>query len=375
MKQHLIILLLFSTVIWPQRIQGQYKLNVLDSLLTQDVKMVLDKSIGEKRVVFLGESEHHIGSDLLAKAEFVKYLVLEHGFKDIAFEGDFFALYYEHTKHNLFPMWSRTEQCKNLFEFLQQHNVTIWGFDNQFSSGYSFKYFSPKLFEFLNENHISWSKEFRNEVDVVMANGPEVGSKLQTKQIAHLLTEIDILLQNPIVQQNRPWHQILESFKGTVRQHTSNRSEGIAIRDKQMASNLNFITSQQLDKKFIVWAANAHISRLNLPNMKGKTMGFQYVQLNPNTTYHIAFAPIKMPYKNAKFIDSQKKESDNLLNLLPSTSENYFLESNIFNKGNPGVIEKKFNGMFGLTNDKTKYFQHYDALVFIANGEKAKYIE
>ena len=68
MKQHLIILLLFSTVIWPQRIQGQYKLNVLDSLLTQDVKMVLDKSIGEKRVVFLGESEHHIGSDLLAKA-------------------------------------------------------------------------------------------------------------------------------------------------------------------------------------------------------------------------------------------------------------------------------------------------------------------
>jgi erythromycin esterase len=361
--------------LWAQTPVGEYKLNGLDSLLTPDVKAVLDKDISEKRIVFLGESEHHIGSDLLAKTEFVKYLVLQHGYRDIAFEGDFFALYFEHSKQNLFPMWSRTEQCKNLFEFLQQHGVTIWGFDNQFSSGYSFKYFSPKLFEFLNDNHILWTKAFREEVDVVMASGPEVDRKLQSKQMVHLLNEIDALLQNPIVHEDRPWFQILESFKSTVRQCTSKRTEGIAIRDHQMASNLNFITSLQHDKKFIVWAANGHISKLNLPDMKGQTMGFQYVQLNPNTTYHIAFAPIKMPYRNDKFIESQKKDPDNLLNLLPSVSDNYFIATSLFSKSNPSLTEKDFDGMFGLTNEKTKYFQHYDALVFIANGEKSKYIE
>ena len=211
MKPHLVFLLFI--IVWSQRMEGQYKLNVVESLLTHEVQELLDKNIAVKRVVFLGESEHHIGSDLLAKTEFVKYLVLKHGYKDIAFEGDFFALYFEHSKQNLFPMWSRTEQCKKLFEFLQQHDVTIWGFDNQFSSGYSFKYFSPKLFQFLNENNLSWSKEFRNEVDVAMANGPEINKKLGSKQIDHLLKEVEVLLQNPVVQKNHASFKYLKVLK------------------------------------------------------------------------------------------------------------------------------------------------------------------
>ena len=90
----------------------------MDSLLSQEVKRKLDERIIDKRVIFLGEAEHHIGSDFLSKTQFVKYLVLNHGFKDIAFEGDFFALYNNHDPKNLFPHWSKSAQCHDLFEFL-----------------------------------------------------------------------------------------------------------------------------------------------------------------------------------------------------------------------------------------------------------------
>ena len=137
-----------------------HELNSLENLLTKEVKEILDTNLTNKKVVFLGEAEHHIGSDFLAKTEFVKYLVLEKGYKDIAFEGDFFGLYFDHYKINLYSFWSRSLQCKNLFEFLKEHNVTIWGFDNQMGSGYTWNNFTIKLTEFLKENSISIDEKF-----------------------------------------------------------------------------------------------------------------------------------------------------------------------------------------------------------------------
>jgi erythromycin esterase len=46
----------------------------------------------------VGEAEHHIGSDFLAKAPFVKYLFEKKDYKDIVFESAFFGLYFDHKK-------------------------------------------------------------------------------------------------------------------------------------------------------------------------------------------------------------------------------------------------------------------------------------
>src|SRR5690606_8309271 len=120
----------------------------------------LDANLTDKKVVFLGESEHHIGSDFLAKTEFVKYLVLEKGYKDIAFEADFFGLYFEHDKIDLKSFWSRSIQCEELFEFLKAHNVTILGFDNQKSSGYIWTNLTNQLTKFIKNNSISFNKKY-----------------------------------------------------------------------------------------------------------------------------------------------------------------------------------------------------------------------
>ncbi|MEE1898699.1 erythromycin esterase family protein [Flavobacterium rakeshii] len=65
-------------------------------------------------------------------------------------------------------------------------------------------------------------------------------------------------------------------------------------RDTEMAKNLDFIVKQNPDKKFIVWLANAHMSKCNYEYMKGLTMGHQFRELNPNISYHIAFGSIKI---------------------------------------------------------------------------------
>lgn len=49
-------------------------------------------------MVFVGEAEHHIGSDFLAKTPFVKYLFEKKDYKDIVFESAFFGLYFDHKK-------------------------------------------------------------------------------------------------------------------------------------------------------------------------------------------------------------------------------------------------------------------------------------
>lgn len=339
----------------------------MESLITEDVKAELNKELADKQLVFLGESEHHIGSDLLAKTQFVKYLVLEHGFKDIAFEADFFALFHTHEQRNIFPLWSRSVQCRELFGFLKEHNVTIWGFDSQFSSGYSFDNFSKQFFKYLDDKQIVYDSEFKNGVFATVNSNLK---SLNAKQVTKLVTTLDFLLLNQSMQQDAFWLQAIRSFKGLVLMDAKVRTKGIQIRDEYMASNLSFLTTNFPNKKFIVWAANVHIAKGELPSMK--PMGHNYLKLNPNMkTFHIAFSPMKMPYRKDKFIESQHKDSHNLLSLLPDTKHNYLIVSNNFNEGDSLKSESNYQGMLGLGTQKLSYFQHFDALVFIANGERS----
>ena len=368
--------LLFVTCIFTNLLIGQKSiiiLNPIDSLLNQNAKKELSLQIAEKDMIFLGESEHHIGSDFLAKTEFVKFLVLEHGYKNIAFEGDFFAIYNTNDKNFLFPFWSKSKQCKALFNFLEEQKVTIWGFDNQFSMGYSFNNFSPKLFSFLNENNIIYEKQFKDFVDIVCKRGPELEKDLSKNDIKYLVEKINLILQVDIVQQNKPWYQFLQSFQSSILQDTTSKLKAYEIRDNQMASNLQFLAEKLEKQKIIVWAANAHISKMKEEFMDGKTMGAKFLEQTNRKTFHIAFAPIKMSYRKTSFIETQVKQKNNLLNLLPDIAGNSIIFSSLISTEYPELKNTKFVGMFGMGNTEFNYFKHFDALVFIGNGEKVSY--
>ncbi|MDF0708270.1 erythromycin esterase family protein [Flagellimonas okinawensis] len=372
-----LIVLLFSGLSSAQVKENIYELNHIENLLTYDVEQIISKRVEGKRVVFLGEAEHHIGSDFLAKTNFVKYLVTELGYTEIAFESDFFGLYFEHDKKNIFPHWSRVEQCKELFDFLDKNNVTIWGFDNQTHSPYSYYNFTKKLIDFLNKNSIEFDQSFISSIDAIIKNGPTSNKVLDDSVVDSVILNLNQLLDNEHIKRDKLWHQFLESFKSAVLIYTthSGKKKGIPIRDRQMAKNLDFLVNNLSDKKIIVWLANAHMAKFEYGFMDGETMGAQFVNLNPNMSYHIAVSSINMPYRKEKWIKKSSEDEENLLHLLPTTEKNYFIDSTALIDNNPEFKEKEFEGMFNLRKDKTNWFRLFDALVFISKGERIKYLK
>ena len=373
----LLLLLLISKISFAQIENNLYELNSMNNLLTSEVQQIISDNIKEKRVVFLGESKHHVGSDFLAKSQFVKYLVNEKGYKDIVFESDFFGLYFDHEKYNIFPHWSRSVQCQELFKFLEEKNVTIWGLDNQTHSYFTYHNFLQKLTNFMNDNSIEFQEEFMVLVDKILKNGSSAKKKIKNHEAEFLISELNEYLLNDKVKSNALWYQILESFKSTVQIYTINSDEkdGIPIRDKQMAKNLDFLVNKSRDKKYIVWVANSHMAKYEYDFMKGKTMGSQFVKMNPGISYHIAVSSIQMPYRTKRSLEKDSKNKDDLLHFLPSVDRNYFIDSKQLIYDNPNFENKEFEGLFNLDKTKTNWFKHFDALVFIGKGERMETIK
>jgi len=368
----ILILFFFSQVLYSQIENNIYELNSLDNnFLTEDVKKIIDQNIEGKQTVFLGEAVHFSGSDFLAKTEFIKYLVTEHGYKDIAFESDFFALLFDHNKTNLYKMWSSSIQCKELMAFLEEKNVTLWGFDNKIYSVYSYRSFTNKLSEFLKTNDVEIEEKFIKLTNSVIKNQYESSNLLSKEDKDYLNEYVLKLLKKEDIQSDKLWKQILESFKSALEIYTIKDDKGdskrIPIRDKQMAHNLDFIVKQNPNKKFIVWLANGHMSKCNYEYMGGMTMGHKFIELNPNTSYHIAFGSIKRNNTRENSILKAAKKSDNILYYLPSIQKNYFLDSKNLP---PELVEfkNKVNKdlyIFNLYGKKTDLLNHFDALVFI----------
>ena len=379
-KTVIILIMLFGfNTLFAQVDNNTYELNQMENLLTNDVEKVLDTNLTDKKVVFLGESNHYSGADLLAKAEYVKYLVLEQGYKDIAFESDIFALYFDHGKSHLYPFWSRSAQCKELFEFLEEHDVTIWGFDPQLFSRYTVANFPKRLGGFIDEKKINVDEDFIPLTETYFKNRSEAEEVIGKANLEKLVNEIDKLLKDGQVIENRLWSQFLQSYKVTVLLSSTHNSEkkGTPIRDEMMASNLDFLVKKMPERKFVVWLHNGHMIKDEFATIPGQTMGYNFARLNPQISYHIAFSSINMPYRKPKKIEKYSKDKKNLLHLLPTTENNYFIDSKKVIAENAKYQETEYEGMFIVTTHKviTNWFKHYDALVFISKGEDVKIVE
>ncbi|MCO7184273.1 erythromycin esterase family protein [Tenacibaculum sp. XPcli2-G] len=381
MKKYFLLLItcLFNHILFSQIEGSIYKLDSLNNLLTDNIKKNIDKNIIDKKIVFLGEATHYNGSDFLAKTEFVKYLVNQHNYKNIAFESDFFALLFDHDKRNLYSMWSKSKQCKELFTFLKEKKVTIWGFDNKIYSLFSYKNFTKKLSELLKVYNIYLDEEFISISKAIIRYGYKSNDKLSKKEISYLKNQIYKILSNKEVQTNKLLIQILESFKSSIELYTVEDTNDdklrVPIRDEQMAKNLDFLIKSHPNKKFIIWLANAHMSKCNYELMNGQTMGYQFEKLNPKKSYRIAFGSIRMPERKEKKILKAQRKNNNILSLLPSSKGNFFIDVKKLITKNPKLKDKEYDDMyiFNLYDNKIDLLNHFDALVFIGKGIEVSY--
>lgn len=380
MKKNLalfLFFLIFQNFLVAQISENTYPIWSETDKISSDINTIIDLNISGKQLVLLGEAFHRSGSDLKAKTKFVKYLVKEKGFKNIIFESDFFALYFDHDQKNTQGVWRAADQCKELFDFLRNENVTLWGMDSNLYSKYTKENFTSKLSEFLKINQIQLDSETLKLFDFILTEMFDLSKKENISNLKIFDKDLNTLLQNKNVKNNPFWNQALLSLKAaSLTYREKNIPKSIAHRALQMASNLNFLANQNPKEKFIVWAANSHIAKADTEYNGEATMGREYLKFNPNNSYHIAFSSIKMPYRKEKQLAKDQKSPKSLIHYLPNIDEDFFIDViSVINK-NPDIVKNEYYAVLwsDVRKDlKLKWFNYFDAIVFISDGELATY--
>lgn len=279
-------------------------------------------------------------------------------------------------------MWRYSDQIWDMAQFFKDNNVTLYGMDNKFNAKDSYTHFIPYLQESISPFNISLEERFINlSKEAILNNGLTNGKKLSQNDIEYLNHYVHSLLDNTKIQSDKKCKQILENYLSATNMyynHTHDKKYSLnSDRDIQMANNLDFLVKYYPEKKFIVWLANAHMSKINENALR---CGNEFIKKNPNTTFHIAVSSYSSFYKNEKSIQKIHSDKEHLISILTSTETNYFLDIVSLFKNTPSYTTKNYKKDMTLTpfqmswdSKKQGIFQNFDAMIFISEAEKVSY--
>jgi hypothetical protein len=224
--------------------------------------------------------------------------------------------------NNVFKVWTLCQQFKPVVQYLtdqyQSNNrLQLAGFDNQLVGEYSVANLESNLSNYITARGISFSKDEKNmnglkntliSVHTFFYNGNYIKSDSSMKVISDLGILTDMIIQqlSPDPGNLNSFNmQTLLSLKAMSMQmiYALNKDYFLAdsIRDKQMASNLQWLCDYKYpNEKIIVWAANSHIVKSNSRLLKKKfakpsSMGYIFTS-DPaiqDKTYIIGFTGLQ----------------------------------------------------------------------------------
>lgn len=378
----------------------------------------LKKSIGDSRIVLLGEESHGDGTTLETKVRLVKFLHQSMGFTVLAFEANQFnaerawqdviekkspltAL-----QNSIPPIWGEAKEIQPLLEYIYLQStskapLSISGFDCQVEGTYIRESFKPDFLSYLKEKRIEFvdsteENYFFRTFDALIFNKGYINIKnkpfsektaywdslkKQRMPFEQLLEQKIAELQNIKEKKGELFSQFLISTKkylpGILYLNAidkTNKNVLYNLRDSVMASNLVWLVNKYYPKqKVIVWAASYHLAKhksVGYGNLKETLLG-DYIRNDlDNKTYTIAFTAYEgnIGWYNGKYLNSISKPKDSSFeNLFFKTGiQNFFLDFKTNSKSKKGkwLLTPRFMRPLGYVEQEKSWPLVFDAIIF-----------
>ena len=377
------------------------------------------------QIVGLGEATHGTKEFFQMKHRMIEFLVKEMGYTVIAIEAsyagcDMINEYIQtgngdvHSIIGSLGVHVNTQEFFDMIEWMRDYNagvtndkkVKIAGFDFQVNYlGGNFKqiknylekvdpYSATKndsLFKIAEKIDMGWRAGFNLDsckskfiefVGLFSMNKGEYIQRSSEEEYNNIFQHLKIIGQSLYATSLNTW---------------KTRNESVKLRDYYMASNLmDLIQNEELSAKFIVWAHNGHISKLEqLKDQDSKMFGNYLNEVYGNKYYAFGFSFSKGSFQAYEFSPEKRKQVLSELTV-PDAKENtldwYLLQTGIerfiipfTGKILPDYINEFINQRFEARSlgaiagrnyanyvTTTVYIKRcYDALIFINNTTRA----
>ena len=248
--------------------------------------MPLKSSIGDARVVMLGEASHGDGATFYAKQRLVQFLHEVMGFDVLAWEDLFFTmeemnreLEFDHPVDSE-SIWGEVGLTKPIYQYTRttlktDRPLRHTGFDIHFDYPRGIVHYRERLFEFLeaegselaSPSDLQTISEFslaRHE-EYTPSEDERVKLQAAVERVQDNLLEKANTVQNP--QEFKYFAKTLDNLAAYEQHLILSKSmdpppRNIFFRARKMGENLIWLVNEWYSgKKIIVWAANRHIAR------------------------------------------------------------------------------------------------------------------
>ena len=240
----------------------------------------IKNAVKDKRIVILGEAGHADGRTFEIKSELIEYLNADNEF-DVVLEGMGFLdgavlqgilpplcidSNYLNVANAWNPLWSQTKEASSLVEAMRSGKVRYWGMDcnPSLSDYFLIPYLlasSPSVSNVLGGSTFDSLMAIHdrmmgmdttlthNELDYFDSKMSQAQKALEEENDLEKKAILDMAIDNAL------------AFLGQVRLGFTEWdaiNEGINIRDRQMAKNVEWYLNHFPDRKIIIWTANFH---------------------------------------------------------------------------------------------------------------------